>query len=102
MGIEIARASEWARCPCAPEKRQISDILDAAHRLLSAFAMRSLSCVALFLFAAGCDGLVLDARGVGPSGSPGSPTEGEPTLPPGRVTMRRLNRTELENTVQDV
>ncbi len=53
----------------------------------------------------GCEGMLLD-----PSGDPFSewrPTDPDVPIPetplePGRVTMRRLNRTELEHTVQDL
>lgn len=63
------------------------------HALLAALAL------------AGCEGLLLDARGNGPEGwrptGPGAPPADTPMVP-GRVTMRRLNRVELDHTVRDL
>ncbi|AKF04796.1 DUF1592 domain-containing protein [Sandaracinus amylolyticus] len=69
---------------------------------------RSLTALAVLSLAA-CDGSLLDPRGSGPGtvdgwGPEGPSGPGGPTVPaePGRVTMRRLNRSELDHTVRDL
>lgn len=74
-------------------------------------ALRASLALGLAAALAGCEGFVLDGpsrpdRGVpDPYGdwrptSPDAPTDG--VMDPGRVTMRRLNRTELDHTLRDL